>query len=59
MPNEYLYLHCKACFNQRPEDQTPEQWARLSVGLFDGVLDIDCVRCKKPITQLQVRTPRR
>lgn len=26
------YFHCKQCLLERPKDQSPAEWARLSVG---------------------------
>ena len=54
-----IYLHCKSCFDQRPSDVSPEQWARLSVCTDYKQLRVECVRCQKTVTTLHIRSPRR
>lgn len=54
-----MYLHCKTCFDQRPSDVSPEQWARLSVCTDMKQLRVECVRCQKTVTILTIRRPRR
>jgi hypothetical protein len=38
------YFHCRRCLEQRPEDQSPAQWARLSVGFTQQGLQVWCAR---------------
>jgi hypothetical protein len=39
-----LFFHCKQCVAERPDDVTPEQFSRLSVGWTDVGVQVWCFR---------------
>jgi hypothetical protein len=39
-----MYLHCRRCLGELPDGESPESWARLSVGLTPIGLQVWCVR---------------
>lgn len=39
-----MFLHCGKCLECRPEDQSPADWARLSVGFTKEGLQVWCWR---------------
>ena len=38
------FWHCEECLEEKPEDQSPEEWARLSVGATETGFQVWCVR---------------
>jgi hypothetical protein len=39
-----MYMHCPRCLDDRPDDVTPSDWARLNVGVTETGVQIWCVR---------------
>jgi hypothetical protein len=39
-----MFLHCSRCLECRPEDQSPADWARLSIGFTKEGLQVWCWR---------------
>lgn len=40
----HQYIHCKLCFDEMPRGESPESWARLSVGMTKWGIQVWCVR---------------
>lgn len=40
-----IYIHCARCLQDKPDDVSPEAWARLGVGFTKIGLQVVCVRC--------------
>lgn len=38
------FLHCARCLEERPEDQSPAEWARLNIGMTKQGIQIWCER---------------
>lgn len=38
------FMHCSLCLDDRPPEESPETWARLSVGWTKRGLQVWCVR---------------
>ena len=38
------YIHCAACMRELPDDESPESYARLSIGITEGGIQVWCVR---------------
>ena len=47
-----MYCHCRACGGDRPEDQSPQEWARLDVGFTKLGIQIWCWRCEKNVMHI-------
>ena len=40
-----MYFHCTKCLQEKPDDQAPQEWARLEAGMTDdGEVQVWCVR---------------
>jgi hypothetical protein len=39
-----MYMHCPRCLDERPDDVTPRDWARLNVGMTKEGMQVWCVR---------------
>lgn len=40
-----LYIHCRKCLEEKPEDLSPQEYNRTESGItYDGYLRVDCVR---------------
>jgi len=39
-----LFMHCRRCLQERPEGESPQTWARLSVGWTDIGIQVWCNR---------------
>lgn len=47
------YFHCARCISEMPEDQSPREWARLSIAAVNGrILEVRCVRHDLPVITL-------
>ena len=49
--NQARYIHCPECFDQRPDNISPQQWSQFEV-IIDLVTDniyLGCRRCELPI----------
>ena len=45
IPNEItLYFHCKECLLERPDNISPAEWARLSIGWTEHGFQVWCER---------------
>lgn len=42
--NIQLYFHCSLCLDEKPEDQSPQEWGRLEVGWTKQGIQIWCKR---------------
>jgi len=52
------FLHCAQCLNERPDGQSPREWARLAVGTTaDYRLVIWCVRHEREVFALSGTPP--
>lgn len=41
----HQFMHCAKCLSERPEDQTPREWARQQLSVLgDGRLQLRCTR---------------
>jgi hypothetical protein len=40
----YAFMHCRRCLSELPDGESPESWARLSVGWTAIGLQVWCVR---------------
>jgi hypothetical protein len=51
-----MFFHCRQCMEEMPKGESPETWARLSVGLTEGgrTVQVWCVRHDKNITKVPV-----
>ena len=38
------YFHCSLCIDEKPADQSPQDWARLSIGFTPIGLQVWCNR---------------
>lgn len=38
------YLHCGLCLRDRPDNQSPQEYARLNAYVLDGAIHLECVR---------------
>jgi hypothetical protein len=38
------FIHCAACMRELPDDESPESYARLSIGITDAGIQVWCVR---------------
>lgn len=53
-----MFFHCRRCVEEMPSGQSPETWARISVGLTnDNSILVWCVRHDKRITEIPVDVP--
>ncbi len=50
--NILMYFHCKECFNDRPEDQSPQEWSKLSAGFTKFGLQVWCDRCEANVIHI-------
>jgi hypothetical protein len=39
-----VFLHCGQCLTERPEEESPKEWARLNVGWTKLGLQVWCTR---------------
>lgn len=39
-----LYFHCGRCMRERPESESPREWARLNAGWTDRGMQVWCTR---------------
>ena len=46
------FFHCVRCFDDRPADQSPRDWARLEVGFTEIGLQVWCKRCECNIAHI-------
>jgi hypothetical protein len=54
-----MYAHCRRCLAERPEDQSPREWARLQAGWNEnGDFEVECVRHEMPVVTVQTRKKR-
>lgn len=53
----HSYLHCGRCIREKPDDQSPEEWARLSVAATDTGLLVRCVRHDAEVAHFELKTP--
>ena len=56
MSNRYkMFFHCRSCVEEMPSGQSPETWARLSVGWTDdNAILVWCVRHDKRVTEIPI-----
>jgi hypothetical protein len=38
------FFHCRRCMEEKPDDQSPRQWARIEAGWTDKGFQVWCVR---------------
>lgn len=55
-----LYLHCKNCLNDRPDDKSPSEWANLEAFLDQSdpekpEMVIRCKRCDMDVFSVQLK----
>jgi hypothetical protein len=50
-----MYMHCRLCILERPEDVTMRDWARLNVGTTAKGLQVWCVRHDVSVGSLDFR----
>lgn len=43
-PQINAYMHCSKCLEERPADQSPQEWADLSVGFTREGVQVFCNR---------------
>lgn len=46
------YMHCHLCLQEKPEDTSPMDWARLSVGFTQQGLQVWCDRHEKNVVHI-------
>lgn len=39
-----VFMHCKRCLRERPEDKSPQEWRQLDVGFTKEGLQVWCTR---------------
>lgn len=52
----YAYIHCGQCLDERPADQTAEQWARLSFAYTPGGFQVWCTRHDRAVDTVTIET---
>lgn len=57
MAKEHIgaYIHCAHCLNDRPDGQSPREWARLNVGWTREGLQVVCTRCDMNVLDLDFK----
>ncbi len=51
--NMIVYMHCERCLEERPESQSPSEFARLEVGFNrDGDVQVWCTRHDQEVVTL-------
>jgi len=50
MENEIKgYIHCRICWGDRPEGETPANWQDVSVGFTEKGIQVWCNRCDEEV----------
>ena len=49
------YMHCSLCLQEKPEDVSPAEWARLNVGMTPKGIQVWCVRHDSNVDHMQLR----
>ncbi len=59
--SETMFLMCKNCEPQRPDDQSPTEWKRLEVFVKEDEGDmwmfVACMRCEMLVGRFQILFP--
>ncbi len=50
-----IFFHCPACYDERPSDMSPREFARLEVCLTSSGLQVTCVRHEKLLAHFRPR----
>jgi hypothetical protein len=46
------YFHCAECLREKPDDQSPGEWARLAVGFTNAGVQVWCTRHDRNVVHL-------
>jgi hypothetical protein len=51
-----MFFHCKKCLQERPEDQSPRDWAQLEVGTTRLGIQVWCKRHEINVIHIDFQT---